>query len=475
MNQREIGFLGFEYDPSSAHLVRAFLPGVKVVEEQREEYVACEIRREEGWFEATVTLCLEGKTLQLKDRAEDRDITRQNKNLIKRTLYRGLQQITGLQMPWGILVGIRPTKLLREMEEEGLDQESTKKRLKEEYLLTDEKLELACHTYEHEKQVLASIDPNGVSLYVSIPFCPSRCHYCSFVSHSIESMKKLIPDYLTMLLDEIRVTGEQLKKANRPITSVYIGGGTPTVLEARDLKRITDALRENFDWTGVQEFSVECGRPDTITREKLQVLKNAGVDRISINPQTMNDATLERIGRKHRSSQIIEAFQLARSMGFDNINMDLIAGLEGEEPEDFAHTLDCILPLAPENITLHTLSLKKGAEIGHRQQSIEAGRRVEKMLNLAYARFTQEGYAPYYLYRQKNMAGNFENVSYCKDQRYGIYNVLIMQEVQSILAMGAGAVSKLVGEGRIQRIANPKYPYEYIDRRKKGIIPPLEI
>jgi len=334
------------------------------------------------------------------------------------------------------------------------------------YYTSREKTALAVMIANRERYILRNINyENGYSLYVGIPFCPSICLYCSFSSSPIHLWKSRVEDYLDALCKEIDQTAKIF--AGRELNTVYIGGGTPTTLEPEQLDRLLTRLEERFDYSHLQEFTVEAGRPDTITREKFQVLLDHGITRISINPQTMNQKTLDIIGRKHTVEETVQAFALARSMGFDNINMDLIVGLPGEGKEEVRQTMEALRKLDPDSVTVHSLALKRATRLNlfkdeYQEISFQNSSEIMDMT----ARYCQEaGLAPYYLYRQKNMAGNFENVGYAREGKEGIYNILIMEEVQSILALGAGASTKLVYEkDRIERIENVKDIKNYIER-----------
>ncbi len=456
----QIKYSGFDHDKSAHYLVRAFFFGCTLSEEESNPdiEIVCKIEGESITIIAKNCLKSVVKTgVFLKD--SDIKII---KGETKRTLYRALCELIADTLPWGILVGIRPTKLIREMEEEGKNERDIISVLKNDYLVSDEKIALAMKTYKNEKTLLNGLITDSASLYVAIPFCPSRCNYCSFVSQGIEKAHKLIPEYVKCIVEEIEQKGKSIKA---PLQTIYIGGGTPTVLSEEHLEEILGSIAQNFDLSSLIEYTVECGRPDTITKEKLEILKKHGVTRISINPQTMNDKTLDIIGRKHTSEAIIRSIELARKMGFDNINMDLIAGLEGESVDDFTHSVNEVLKLNPENITLHSLCIKRGSDVQiHKKLTRNSKNSVERMLNIAYNIFTNNGYEPYYLYRQKNISGNLENVSYAKGATFSPYNVFIMQEVQTIIGVGAGAVSKIVENSKIKRIANVKYPYEYVKR-----------
>ena len=381
-------------------------------------------------------------------------------------LFKILTPLTGVALGWGVLTGIRPVKFVHKFHAQGKSNDEIRSILSQKYLVTTPKIELMLNTAAHEAKVLALSQPSSFSLYISIPFCPTRCNYCSFVSHAIEKTKKLVPEYVELLIKEISYTARAVKALGLQLETVYFGGGTPTTLSEEQLNRVMLAVEENFDTSHLREYTVEAGRPDTITKEKLEVIKRMGATRISINPQTMNDSVLEEIGRRHTAQQTIEALELARATGHKSINMDIIAGLPTDSYESFCATVDSVIKLAPENITLHTLSVKRAAALlannsaDYRAQSAA----VAKMLNYAAGCFKAEGYNPYYLYRQKNTVDNMENVGYCKEGHEGLYNVYIMDETHSIIALGAGGVSKLrqPNGGLINRIFNYKYPYEYI-------------
>ncbi len=389
------------------------------------------------------------------------------KNAMKRELYRMLSYISKRELPWGILTGIRPTKLIYEMLEKGLDENAIYDKMEKEYLCSKDKINISILIANREIELLNDIDyRNGYSLYVGIPFCPSTCLYCSFTSYSIERHANLVEDYLEALEKEIRYGSTCFP--NKKLTTIYLGGGTPTTLSAKQLNRLLGVIRETFDFTYVREFCVEAGRPDSITEEKLKILRKWGVNRISINPQTMQQRTLDLIGRRHTASQIYEAFHMARDMGFENINMDIIIGLPGESPKDVSDTLENIKILNPESLTVHTLALKRAARL-NTDKDIYKGQKakeVSRMLSLSMEFAMMNGYLPYYLYRQKNMEDNLENIGYARYGREGLYNILIMEEKQTILALGAGALSKFVYHDmkRIERVDNVKSLKDYISR-----------
>lgn len=392
--------------------------------------------------------------------------------------YNVLSELLGIEYPWGILYGVRPARFMHSLTDR-FGKAAAKSIFKNDYLVTDEKINLTAAVMESENKIIALSKNNSFSLYVSIPFCPTRCSYCSFVSHSIENTHKLIDDYVRLLADEIRETAEYSKTLGLRLESIYFGGGTPTTLSAEQLTYLFNTIEDCFDLSTVREYTVEAGRPDTITPDKLIALKNAGVTRISINPQTFNDDVREHIGRHHTTQQTLDALSFARKAGFDNINMDFIAGLPAESEESFCSSIDKAIELAVPSITVHTLSLKTGAYMATRDSAFDLTDKIlaKKMVDYAGAALKNAGYKPYYMYRQGKSLGNLENVGWCKDGFDCLYNVFMMDETHSVFAVGAGAVIKLKNSntGKIERIYNYKYPYEYIDRfdeilkRKKKI------
>jgi len=404
-----------------------------------------------------------------KEAAEEREVKRRMSIL----LFRLFVDCCGFIPKWGILTGVRPIKLLRGTisdmgEAKGLDYFQTG------LLVSNEKTQLSYRTMRMEEKLLALSKPESFSLYISIPFCPTRCSYCSFVSSSVEKTVKLIPKYLELLCSEIEYTAKVAADLGLRLESVYVGGGTPTTLSAQQLGILLDAVNRSFNISTCREFTVEAGRPDTITSEKLEALKSHGVTRISINPQTLNDEVLRNIGRRHTTEQTLSAYALAREYNFGNINMDLIVGLPGDSVESFTQTLDKVNQLAPESITVHALALKRSARIfqeGSRTFDHDA-EAAGQMLEYADAELLKNGYAPYYLYRQSRMVGNLENTGWAKPGFESPYNVFIMDETHSILACGAGAASLIKDpySDRLERIFNFKYPYEYISRNEEMII-----
>ncbi len=380
-------------------------------------------------------------------------------------IYRILSDATGIRPPWGVLTGIRPVKLFSSRMQRGEDDKALRAHFVGGCLMSEERFSLAMQTAKAQKELLSRSTPDSFSLYVSIPFCPTRCAYCSFVSHSVEKAAKLLPAYMDRLCEELRYTAEIASSLGLRLRTVYFGGGTPTTLTPEQLSRICETISVCFDTKNVWEYTVEAGRPDTITREKLEAIRAAGADRISINPQTLDDSVLMAIGRKHTTRQTLESFALARSCGCDNINMDLIAGLPTDTPEGFRKSVDGVLALAPENITVHTLTVKRSAEMTFERARTELDL-VGGMVDYARNAVQAAGYRPYYLYRQNGSLSALENVGYAKPGTEGLYNVYIMDETHSIFAVGAGASTKLCHPvtGEIKRVYNYKYPYEYVNR-----------
>ncbi len=403
------------------------------------------------------------------------------KNTIKQLVYKTLSTYTGKELPWGILTGIRPTKIAMAVLEEGYDANKTdgqinksiESLLKDYYYVSDEKTNLAIDIARREREILKSIDyKDGYSLYIGIPFCPTTCLYCSFTSYPIGMYREKADRYVDCLIKEIEVCSKKFK--DKKLNTIYFGGGTPTTLSADQLKRIFAKIEEVFDFTYLQEYTVEAGRPDSITEDRLKALKDYNITRISVNPQTMKQETLDIIGRKHSVDDVRKAFYLARGLGFDNINMDFIAGLPNESIDDVRNTMEEVLKLNPDSMTVHSLAIKRAAALNifkdkYKEMTIENNVEIMELCQ-NYAEMLNM--KPYYMYRQKNMAGNMENVGYAKDGKAGIYNILIMEEKQTILALGAGAVTKYVFPygGRIERCDNVKNADQYMDRIDEMIV-----
>lgn len=373
-------------------------------------------------------------------------------------------RIRNISLPWGVMSGIRPAKVVRQYREEGYDNQQIKEILLNLYNVEPQKADLAIKVSENETNILKLIEDNSISIYIGIPFCPTRCLYCSFVSSDLAKSGKYTDEFVRLLVKEIEKTAEIIKENSLFVQNIYIGGGTPTSLSAQQLKIIFDAVNKHFKNEKLKEYTLEAGRPDTITREKLIEAKKAGVNRISINPQTMNDVTLRKIGRNHSSQMIREAFSLARECGFDNINMDLIAGLPDETVPMFCYSLDEVIKMNPENITVHSMCVKKAAALRFSDVELTKSHDMNKMLNYTAEVMKRTNREPYYMYRQKNISGNLENVGYAQRDNMSVYNINIMEEAQTIIALGGGATSKIVKGDKIERIFNFKDAYEYINR-----------
>lgn len=402
------------------------------------------------------------------------------KNEMAVLMYRVLSKILGIEYPWGILYGVRPARFMHSLTDK-FSADEARNIFKNQYLVTDEKINLTQSVMERENRTIALSKDNSFSLYVSIPFCPTRCSYCSFVSHSIENTHKLIEPYVKLLGDELIATANYAKNLALRLESVYFGGGTPTILTPRQLEFLFKTIAENFDLTTNREYTVEAGRPDTITPEKLETLRSFGVDRISINPQTFNDDVRAHIGRRHTTEETLKAYDMAKTAGFENINMDFIAGLPTETVESFCDSINRATELEVPSITVHTLSLKSGAYMATRENAFDFtdARLAKSMVEYSQKALSNSGYVPYYMYRQGKCLGNLENVGWCKNDTDCLYNIFMMDETHTVLAVGAGAVTKLKNPktGKISRIYNYKYPYEYIDhfgeilRRKEAFVP----
>ena len=499
-------FLEREFEHDVYELIRAFYPESSLSSFYAEDEVAecdlffrveekdgnCLIRYEnnekkgvitaeftEGQSSDALISCVDADDSEAKERAHA--IRKERKDIVKIALYKLLVKLTGKTLPWGNLTGIRPAKLAMGLIESGMKNTEAAQEMRERYMVSPQKTALAITIANREREILKDIDyENGYSLYVGIPFCPSICLYCSFSSYPLKQWKNRVNQYLEALCKEIKEVAAIMKAKGRKLDTVYIGGGTPTTLEPEQLKVLLDALMENFCCENLAEFTIEAGRPDSITREKLMMIRNYPITRISVNPQTMNQETLDIIGRRHTVEETKQAFMLARECGFDNINMDLIVGLPGEDKIMVENTLNEVKALAPDSITVHSLAVKRAARLNifkdkYQEMTFENNQEIMDMtMKAAY----EMEMGPYYLYRQKNMKGNFENVGYAKVDKAGIYNILIMEEKQPIIALGAGGSSKLVFDQgkRIERVENVKDVTNYIDRidemierKRKGI------
>ncbi|NRD78348.1 coproporphyrinogen III oxidase [Bacillus sp. BRMEA1] len=411
--------------------------------------------------------------IEWKPAASDKETFKQVKNAVSHVYLTVLQEWTGMIQKWGILTGVRPTKLMHRKNQEGVPQDKAHQQLKDEYLITDEKIALMQQIVDRQLAVIPDLYSlkNEVSIYIGIPFCPTKCAYCTFPAYAINGRQGSVDSFLGGLHFEMRQIGEWLKKKGIRITTVYYGGGTPTSITAEEMDMLYEEMYTSFpEVENIREVTVEAGRPDTITPEKLEVLKKWNIDRISINPQSYTQETLKAIGRHHTVTETIEKYHLAREMGMNNINMDLIIGLPGEGMQEFTHSLEETEKLMPESLTVHTLSFKRASEMTKNKDKYKVADRteVEKMMELAQNWTTSHGYAPYYLYRQKNILGNLENVGYALPNQDSIYNIIIMEELQTIIGLGCGAASKFIDPvtGKITHFANPKDPKSYNDSFK---------
>ena len=463
MKEIKVNLASYEYDVHS--LVKSFYAedGIKVYspETKAQAPEVCDIViniQEDCGADITIdNKCSEWKYEEPEGRFKD---------AFKRFLYRELVAATGKELPWGNLTGIRPTKIAYGMLEQGMSEDDIVKSLADTHYVSEEKSLLSIDIAKREKELLSKIHyEGGYSLYIGIPFCPTTCLYCSFTSYAIAAYRNVVEEYVDCLIKEMDYVSARY--ADKILDTVYVGGGTPTTLDAEQLDRMITALKEKFDFSQVKEFTVEAGRADSITKEKLQVLYKHGVTRISINPQTFKQETLDIIGRRHTVEQVIEAYHMAREVGFDNINMDLILGLPGEMEEDVQKTIDKVVELAPDSLTVHSLAIKRASKLS--QWIIEHGvktlHNTDQTMEIAARGAQALSMKPYYLYRQKNMSGNFENVGYATEGKYGIYNILIMEEKQTIVALGAGSITKIVlPDGRIERCDNVKDVKLYIEK-----------
>ena len=469
---------GHEYKYAVEQMLLTLFPDERpVYPDGKPEGERMEIRLSKGNQSVTASclLVLDGKrsvgraSCALDSLGSALEADRKWQRLVKNAMYRAALRAGRPKPVWGALTGVRPGKLLEAKLRAGLGEQEALRAFIEEFDVSSERAALCLDASRETMRAAESLDEKDVCLYVGIPFCPTRCAYCSFVSQSVEKSMKLIPPFLDALEKEIAATAEAVRRLGLRPVSIYMGGGTPTTLSAPQLDRLCSVLAHEFDLSALREYTVEAGRPDTITAEKLRVLRAHGVDRVSVNPQTMSDAVLEAIGRRHTAADIVDALGKVRAVGGMAVNMDLIAGLPADTCAGFAETLNSVLALAPENITVHTLSLKKGSRITLEGSLIPEAQDVGAMLTLAEERLRAAGYAPYYLYRQKFMSGGFENVGWTKENYVNLYNICIMEELCSILAMGGGGSTKLIapGDGRNIRLMAPKYPLEYIQNIDK--------
>lgn len=474
--------VGNDFEYKMGAVIRLFYPGVKIsaVTNKPAGYngdcvsVSVETANaEEFIFCVSVNL---GNFSMDKTKTLKAETPKDKEWILSRMLYEILSEVSGIEPPWGVLTGVRPVKMWRDIEKKEGTQ-IAKKIFKEEFFVSEPKIQLAKKTAELQKPFLGIMRPDTYSLYISIPFCPTRCLYCSFVSHAIENTHKLISDYVNLLAEEIKYTAELADDLGLKLHSVYFGGGTPTQLSAEELNILLTAVAESFDLSHLKEYTVEAGRPDTITEDKLEVISSHGVKRISINPQTLNQDVLDIIGRKHTVEEFFAAYELARKFQFEVINTDLIAGLPGEDRKSFIEGLNNIVLLAPENITVHTLTVKRSSGYIKREDAFDESEiDLYLLLNEGHEILKNHDYLPYYLYRQKGTKDNHENVGFGKKGAESYYNIAMMEDAQTVLGVGAGATTKLVLPNRkINRVYNYKYPYEYNNdfedaKRKKEIV-----
>ena len=432
--------------------------------------------REKDWTTVTVRLIRRTGSAQGQFRFEScrldegpEQVYHTLQHALKMAFYRAGTALLGQEPPWGALTGVRPVKLPTRAMRRGASPEQARAELEREYCVSPLRAQLAVDCAKASLTVDRNLEEGQVSLYIGVPFCPTRCAYCSFVSADVGRTLKLVEPYLEAVLEELAYTGRVLKESGLSIHSLYVGGGTPTTLSAGQLERLFSAARAHLPLETCVEYTVEAGRPDTITREKLEVLRDWGVERISINPQTLEDEVLAAIGRKHSAQDILDAYALAREVGFDSINMDLIAGLPRDSLDGFCRSLEGVLSLGPENVTVHTLALKKGSRLMEEGGVLPSGEETARMLDFSRERLRARGYLPYYLYRQKYMSGSLENVGWCLPGKESVYNIIMMEELQTVVSLGGGGVTKLVDRknGRILRLPNPKYPHDYLAAQDK--------
>ena len=423
------------------------------------------LHRGKQWLTATAKITVDGKTATAQKRIKAADETvRGRRRALQQSYYLAAIQLLNHLPAWGALAGVRPTKITTKHMLEGGTAKSADKLLKDVYFVTPERRKLAIDCSLSTAHAANLLHEKDVSLYVGIPFCPTRCAYCSFVSRTVGKRTELIEPYLAALLQEIRLTGELLAKSGRTVRTIYIGGGTPTTLSNEQLKLLMGEISRAFDLSRLIEFTVEGGRPDTLNAEKLRTIAQSGADRMSINPQTMVDAVLKASARPHKAEDVLRAYQEAADAGFKAINMDLIAGLPTDTVDGFKASLDAVAALNPANITVHTLALKKDADLFQRRENLPTAEDVTEMVAYASEKLSGLGYKPYYLYRQKYMSGSFENVGWSRDGLDCLYNIYMMEEVHTIISVGGGSISKVnLPDGKLIRFPNPKFPEQYID------------
>ena len=423
------------------------------------------LHRGQTWITATAKITYLGQTAAATRRIKAADETvRLRRRALQQSVYLAAVQLLPEVPAWGALAGVRPTKITTKHMLEGGTSRSADRLLKDVYYVTDDRRRLAVDCSESTVKAASLLEPDDLSLYMGIPFCPTRCTYCSFVSRTIGKKTELLDPYLQALRKEIQVSGKLLAQSGKKVRTVYIGGGTPTSLSTSQMAELLDTIRDSFDLSRCIEFTVEGGRPDTLDEEKLRAIHYHGADRMSINPQTMEDAVLRACGRPHKAADVIRAYEQAKNAGFKAINMDLIAGLPRDSIDGFRRSLDTVATLDPANITVHTLALKKGADLFERREALPTAADVTEMVAYANQTLRALGYKPYYLYRQKYMSGSFENVGWSRDGLDCLYNIYMMEEVHTILSLGGGGMNKVnFPDGKLQRFHNPKFPEQYIE------------
>ena len=423
------------------------------------------LHRSPIWLTATTNITIDGRTATASRRIKAAEETvRLRRRALQQSYYLAAAQLLPNVPAWGALAGVRPTKITTKHMLEGGTPKSADKLMKDIYYVTDDRRRLAVDCSISTVNAAKLLEPGDLSLYVGIPFCPTRCTYCSFVSRTIGKKTELLNPYLQALLKELEITGKLLAESGKHVRTIYIGGGTPTTLSTPQMAYLLDAIRDSFDLSRCIEFTVEGGRPDTLDAEKLRAIYNHGADRMSINPQTMEDHVLRACGRPHKATDVVRAYGEAVDAGFKAINMDLIAGLPQDNFDGFKRSLDSVATLNPANITVHTLALKKGADLFEKREGLSSAEAVTAMVDYANATLRSLGYKPYYLYRQKYMSGSFENVGWCRDDLDCLYNIYMMEEVHTILSLGGGGMNKVnFPDGKLQRFHNPKFPEQYIE------------
>ena len=421
--------------------------------------------RGKTWLTATAKITLNGKTVSAARRLKaDEETVRLRRRILQQSYYLAAIQLLDRKPAWGALAGVRPTKITTKHLLEGGSPASADRLMRDVYYVTPERRQLAVDCSESTVKAVSLMDKDDLSVYVGIPFCPTRCSYCSFVSRTVGKKTDLLDKYLAALEREIQVTARLMKESGKHLLTLYIGGGTPSILSTPQMIHLLDTLRESFDFSRCIEFTVEGGRPDTLDLEKLRAIREHGADRMSINPQAMEDSVLRACGRPHTGADVIRAYRQAEEAGFSAINMDLIAGLPTDDFDGFRRSLDAVASLNPANITVHTLALKKGADLFEKREGLSTAEEVSRMVDYSNAALRSLSYKPYYLYRQKYMSGSFENVGWSREGLDCLYNIYMMEELHTIVSLGGGGMNKVnLPDGTLQRFHNPKFPEQYIE------------